>query len=136
VCSKRGRQVCSPRLQDFFDGVERLLRTTPANEVSLHQSYSRSALKKMLKDFTSKDMRKAVETMSRRVDKHFTADDDGSSIDPATAALIQSVWKALTAELKRETRRDADIIANSYGDSGLSLDFGQADVEAACKRMK
>ncbi|WVO23559.1 uncharacterized protein IAS62_004914 [Cryptococcus decagattii] len=100
------------RFIDFFDGVDRLLQSTPANEVSLHHSYSRSALKKVLKDHGAKDMRKAVETMSRRVDKHFADDEEP------------------------KTLRAQGIVAKSYGDFGLGLEFSAADVEATCKKMK
>lgn len=87
----------------------------------------------MLKDNDAKDMRKAVDAMSKRVDKQF-ADED--TTDPVMAALIQTVWKEVAAELKRETVRAQELIAKSYGDSGLSLDFGPVEVEAACKRAK
>ncbi|WVQ93808.1 hypothetical protein IAU59_000886 [Kwoniella sp. CBS 9459] len=132
------------RFMDFFDGIERLMSTTPANEVSLHQSYSRSALKKVLKDNGGKDMRKAIDVISKRVDKHFAADDeDLTSVTSNTASgnhhnsqLVQTVWKEITAELMRETKRAQEIIARSYADSNLGLEFGPADVEAACKRAK
>jgi hypothetical protein len=82
-------------------------------------------------------MRKAIETMSKRVDKHFTDDEaSAGTVDSSTQALIQVVWKELTAGLKRETERAREIVAKSYGDSGLGLEYGPADVEAACKRAK
>lgn len=92
------------RFIDFFDGVDRLLQSTPANEVSLHHSYNRSALKKILKDHGAKDMRKAVETMSRRVDKHF-ADDEEPNTSTANTALISIIWKELTKEFAKEILR-------------------------------
>ena len=113
--------------------MERLLQSTAANEISLHASFSRSALKKVLKDNDAKDMRKAVDAMAKRLDKQF-ADDDVS--DPSMAALLLTVWKEVTAELKRETARAQEIISKSYVDSGLGLEFGPGDVEAACKRAK
>ena len=79
-------------------------------------------------------MRKAVEAMSKRVDKQFIMEEDAA--DPSMAALIQTVWKEVTAELKRETARAQDMIAKSYADSGLGLEYGPGDVEAACKRVK
>ncbi|WVQ80381.1 hypothetical protein IAT38_002486 [Cryptococcus sp. DSM 104549] len=126
------------RFMDFFDGVERLLQTTPANEVSLHQSYNRSALKKVLKDHGAKDMRKAVEAMSKRVDKHFADDEDpgSNSAAGANAQLIQTVWQAVTQELVRETTRAQGIVAKSYADSGLGLEYSGADVDAVCKKAK
>lgn len=122
--------------QDFFDGVERLLATTPAAEVSLHSSFSRSALKKVLKDNGAKDMRKAIETMSKRVDKHFTEDDAVSAGEGSNHVLIQTVWREVTAGLKRETERAREIVGKSYSDSGLGMEYGPGDVEAACKRAK
>jgi hypothetical protein len=78
-------------------------------------------------------MRKAVDVMAKRVDKQF-ADEDMA--DPVMAALVQTVWKEVTAELKKETTRAQEMIAKSYADSGLGLEFGPGDVEAACKRVK
>lgn len=71
--------------------------------------------------------------MAKRVDKQF-ADEDMA--DPVMAALVQTVWKEVTAELKKETTRSQEMIAKSYADSGLGLEFGPGDVEAACKRVK
>ena len=139
------RCLCGlPRLQlivkDFFDGVNKLLQTTPASEVSLHANFSKSALKKVLKDFGAKDMRKAIEAMSKRVDKHFLSDDDPSAANAGDAAaaqqLAQTVWREVTSELKREVERASGIIKMSYGDSGLTLEYGTGDVEAACKRAR
>ncbi|KAL1407120.1 hypothetical protein Q8F55_006534 [Vanrija albida] len=138
------------RLIDFFDTVERLLKTTPANEVSVHDGCSKSNLKKVLKETTAKDMRKAVETMARRVDKHFNEEETatgvgavvsggGSSVtpsDPATAALIAAVWRELSAGLRREVERATTIMGKSYADSGLSLEYTAQDVDTACRRAK
>lgn len=96
----------------------------------------------MLKESGAKDMRKAIEAMARRVDKHFS-DDDGSGSsttthvhDPATAALIASVWREITSALHAEVTRATDMIAGSYGDSGLSLEYNAREVESICTRAK
>jgi hypothetical protein len=94
-------------------------------------------LKKVLKDSGAKDMRKAVEAMSKRVDKHFTNEDDPSTNhDAATGEMIQTIWREITNELKRETTRAIGIIGSSYSDAGLGLEYGPGDVEAVCKRYK
>ncbi|KAK4686866.1 exocyst complex component 1, partial [Tremellales sp. Uapishka_1] len=123
------------RLLDFFDGVEKLLQTTPANEVQLHASYNRSALKKVLKDNGAKDIRKAIDTMSKRVEKHFTNEDELNN-GTNTEVMIGIVWKEMTAELKGETERAQLLISKCFSESGLGLEFGPADIEAACKRAR
>lgn len=106
----------------------------------MHSVHSRSALKKVLKESGAKDMRKAIEAMARRVDKHFS-DDDGSGTtththDPATAALIAKVWREVTTALTTEISRATQIISSSYGDTGLSLEYSAKDVESVCARAK
>lgn len=129
-----------------MDGVERLMKTTPPNEVSLNPNYSKSTLKKVLKDTTAKDMRKAVEAMARRVDKHFAHDDDGPvggvvggpanvTVDAATQALIAHVWSELSNALKHEITRAIETIAKCY-DNTLTLDYTLRDMESACQRAK
>jgi hypothetical protein len=84
-------------------------------------------------------MKKAVDAMSKRVDKHFTEEDAigaGGVVDPATTALLQAVWLEVTKDLKKETARDDKMIRDSYKEGGLDLEFGAGDVEAACKRAK
>lgn len=112
-----------------------MLQNTPPSEISIHPTYSRSTLKKILRDFSIKDMKKAVDALSKRVDKHFT-DDEAVGVDPATAVMIQAVWAEVTKDLKRETARDDKMIRDSYKEGGLDLEFGAGDVEAACKRVK
>lgn len=116
-----------------------MLQNTPATEVSLHQSCSKSALKKLLKDHTAKDMRKSVEAMARRIDKQFSHDDEpggASAADPVIAEVINTVWKEITSELKRDTGRVQELIGRCYSDSNLGIEYGPGDVEAACKKAK
>jgi hypothetical protein len=122
------------------------LQTTPANEISLHPTCSKSAAKKVLKDFTAKDMRKLVDAMSKRVDKHFTNDDDYTSSsstsastsanDPSMALVISTVWKEVSMELKRETGKIQELIGRCYSDSSVGIEYGAAEVEVACRRAK
>lgn len=129
--------TCSLTPQDFFDNVDRVMQTTPANEISLHPACSKSALKKVLRDYSAKDMRKSVDAMAKRVDKHFTNEDDPSSLsDPSIAIVVTTVWKEISSELKRETGRIQEMIGRCYSDSNLGIEYGPVEVEAACKRAK
>ncbi|WWC85953.1 uncharacterized protein L201_000823 [Kwoniella dendrophila CBS 6074] len=138
------------KLMDFFDGIDRLLTTTPASEVALHSAYNKSSLKKILKEHGSiKDLRKSIDTLSKRVDKHFTLDENDpndnnnnnstvqtSNINTNTVLLIQQVWKEVTNGLLKEIGRSQNIISKSYNDSGLGFEFTLNDVESICKRAK
>ena len=64
--------------QDYFEGIERLLKTTAPTEVQNNSTYSKSALKKVVKEYNAKDIRKQVDALFKRVEKHFE-DDGGTS---------------------------------------------------------
>lgn len=126
------------RMMDFGDGIDALLRSTPATEVSLHSAYSKSAFKKLGKDFTAKDTRKAVEALSKRVAKHFGDDDEvsttttgviagmgGDAADTADQVEVLSrVWSSCEEGYMREFERIRRIGRECYGDSTGVLELG------------
>ncbi|KAI0249489.1 exocyst complex component Sec3-domain-containing protein [Lactifluus subvellereus] len=128
------------KIIDYFDGVEQLLKTTAPSEVSgSSSSYSRSALKKVVKEFDSKDVRKHLDVLFKRVEKHFTEAPEvstggSSGITPGT--VLVGVWKACEEELLRITEIFAKRISQCYANSGVSLEYSAADVEAAFKRHR
>ncbi|KAG8891384.1 hypothetical protein FRC01_014737 [Tulasnella sp. 417] len=127
------------KIIDFFDGVERMLQTAAPSEVLASNAYGRSALKRVLKDFDSKDIRKSIEALFKRIEKHF--DEDGEMVVSSTSKVVAgtvmaAVWQACDEAIVRETQRFSKIISQCYGDSGLSLDYSIADVEYAFKRHR
>lgn len=125
--------------QDYFDGVEQMLRTVAPSEVSSSGGYSRSALKKVVREFDAKDVRKHVDALFKRVEKHFTEASEvttGESSGIAPGTVMVGVWKACEEELLRITDIFAKRISQCYANSGVSLEYSAADVEAAFKRHR
>ena len=119
---------------DFGNGIDALLQTTPANEVTLHSAYSKSSAKKLVREYTAKDLRKAVEAMSKRVQKHFADDDDaGTAGAPVAldrdelAEVLSQVWRASEDAFARETDRFLRILKTCYNDA-LHVDYTSQDV--------
>ncbi|WFD02584.1 hypothetical protein MOBT1_001264 [Malassezia obtusa] len=122
------------KMTDFCNGIDALLQTTPANEVTLHSTYSKSSAKKIVREYTAKDLRKAVEALSKRVQKHFTEDDEtGSAAAPGslerdeTAEVLAQVWHASEDAFVKETERFLRILKTCYSDS-LQVDYTTQDV--------
>ncbi|PCH33938.1 hypothetical protein WOLCODRAFT_135407 [Wolfiporia cocos MD-104 SS10] len=128
------------KIIDYFEGVERLLKTTAPTEVSSNSSYSRSTLKKVVKEYNGKDVRKHIDALFKRVEKHFeeaeekTTTDD--SIGIASGTVMVGVWKACEEELLRITELFAKRINQCYKETGVLLEYSAADVEAAFKRHR
>jgi len=146
-----------------------LLKTTAPTEVQNNSTYSKSALKKVVKEYNAKDVRKNIDALFKRVEKHFE-DEGGTSssnlggLQPGSAlptsklgpnsafgpdsllngnasggaggAVVAGVWKACEEEVLRITELFQKRIAQCYANSGVSLEYGPADVRDAFKRHK
>lgn len=120
------------KLIDFFDVIERLGKDP--NGLSSHSNYGKSALKKIVKEFNAKDMRKHIEGLHKRVEKHFTeggADKSAAGSDD----MVPIIWNAFERELVGMTVRMNSLIAQNYGESGIALEFSKADIESACRKQ-
>ncbi|TFK56552.1 hypothetical protein OE88DRAFT_1649908 [Heliocybe sulcata] len=128
------------KIMDYFEGVERLLKTTAPSEVANNSSYNKSALKKVVKDYNAKDMRKHIDALYARVEKHFTEASEkatterGTGIAPGT--VMVGVWRACEEEVLRLTEGFAKRVAQCYAESGVVLEYGAADVETAFRRHR
>ncbi|KAK0198289.1 exocyst complex component Sec3-domain-containing protein [Armillaria mellea] len=128
------------KIIDYFEGVERLLKTTAPSEIATNSSYNRSALKKVVKEYSGKDIRKYIDALFKRVEKHFTeasektTTEESGGIAPGT--VMVGVWKACEEELLRITELFSKRISQCYPESGVSLDYSSVDVEAAFRRHR
>lgn len=126
--------------QEYFEGVDRILKNKSANEVANNSNYSKSALKKVLKEYNSRDVRKHIDTLFKRVEKHFEeasekpVTDESGSITPGT--VLVGVWKACEEETLRATDMFTKRITQCYGDSGITLEYLPTDIEASFKRHR
>ena len=127
--------------QDYFEGIERLLKTTAPSEVSANSAYNKSALKKVIKEFTAKDVRKHVDALFKRVEKHFEDASEKTTTEEvsrgiAAGSVMVGVWKACEDELIRITELFSKRINQCYNTANVSLEYSTADVEAAFKRHR
>ncbi|PWZ03105.1 hypothetical protein BCV70DRAFT_197338 [Testicularia cyperi] len=133
------------KMMDFGDGIDGLLRSTPATEVSLHSAYSKSSFKKLVRDFTAKDTRKAIEALSKRVGKHF-ADDEESALpasgsgsgtssqstdaqDAEITDVLVRVWNNCQDACINEFTRLARIAQDCYPDQNVKLELGPPELK-------
>ena len=107
------------------------------SEIASSSSFNKNALRKVIKDYNSKDIKKHIDSLAKRVEKHFMegVEKDEAAGSVASAKLINTVWKACKDELLKLTEHWSSRITQLYGD-GISLDFTVGDVETAFKRQK
>jgi len=122
--------------KDFFEGVDRVDKGNPS-EVASNSNYNKTALRKVIKEYNSKDIKKCVEVLAKRVEKHFMeGQEKDDSAGVTSAKILNAVWKTCEDEFVKLTETWTSRIFQLYGDSSISLEYTPADVESAFRRQR
>ena len=80
---------------DYFEGLEKALKSNRASEMISHPNFGKSVYKRVVRDFTAKDLKKSCEALQKRVEKHFEVgiEDEGSYNE--ALKVMDAVWRAL-----------------------------------------
>jgi exocyst complex component 1 len=122
--------------QDFLQGVETFVVSNPSEDVTARISFSKSAFKKVLSHYDTKEIRKGIDLLHKRVDKHFgQVSDDGdlpySAKGPTIAkTLVQDVWR----ECQKEYDATVELCERTivvYYPEGVQMEFTLNDVHDA-----
>lgn len=139
---------------DFIESTEALLKPLKPNNnkssissadnasigsgpssIALRPSHSRSTAKKILSTYDSKEIRKGVETLKKRIEKHF-----GEGDDPALArSLVGKVFGECATRYAEAWERMREVVEKVYaGDgnsgSGLEIEWRKEEVGSLFKR--
>lgn len=112
-----------------MESVE-VLQRAGADDISSRHSHNKHAFKKVLGHHDSKEIRRGIETLRKRVDKHFADSDDAA----LCAKLLEKLSSCLEKEYIEAHRRVQKLLLTVYKDSGLEMEFLVADIIAAFKK--
>ncbi|EFP78831.2 hypothetical protein PGT21_032207 [Puccinia graminis f. sp. tritici] len=135
------------RFIDYFQGIDELLRTTEPTQIPQHSQYTRASLKRVISTQDKKDIKKSIETLSKRVDKHFS---DVANPSAENSVVMETVWSACEKELIRLIGDWQALLekcyANPQTESGTSgsndkggipkFEFGIDDVKLAFQKYR
>lgn len=96
------------------------MRTSTPEEVAFHVNYNKSQLRKVIALYPPRDVRRSLEQLYKRVDKHFSEEE----------GLLQVVWRGIQEELIRQHERMEALISKCYPDARLHLEFSIQDLLA------
>ncbi|TIB73777.1 hypothetical protein E3Q06_01492 [Wallemia mellicola] len=115
---------------DYFDGLEKALKGTKATEMVSHPLYGKSVYKRVVRDFSSKDLKKATEALHKRVEKHFdvNVEDEGSYHE--VVKVIDAVWKALEEDITTITKNWNELIQICFPNLE-GLHYTQTDIRVS-----
>ncbi|KAF7126042.1 hypothetical protein CNMCM5793_002401 [Aspergillus hiratsukae] len=118
------------KLLEFIDSAEALMAAggNPA-DISTRPSHSRTVAKKVLAMYDGKEIRRGIELLKKRVDKHFgDADDPGLS-----RSLVLKVLRACERRYEEAYDRTRHVLDAVY-EGQLELEWRKEDAIAMFKR--
>jgi exocyst complex component 1 len=116
--------------------VETFVVSNPSENVTAQISFSKSAFKKVLSHYDTKELRKGIDLLHKRVEKHFGQISDDSdtvygSKGPAIASsLVQEVWRECQKEYDGIVELCQRIITMYYP-GGVQMEFTPTDAKDA-----
>ena len=119
------------KLLDFLESTESLIKSTPQpSSIATRASHSRSVFKKILSSYDAKEIRRGVETLKKRVEKHFGEGDDSPGL---SRELVCKVLRECEARYNDVTSRVESVAKDVY-EGSLEMDWRREDVAAAFRR--
>jgi len=128
------------KLLDFIEGIETLLLAgSSAVEISSRQSHSRQTCRKLLSQYDSKEIRRGLETLKKRTDKHFgdVGGDDGSgpsSANDMSHDLLTRVNRQVEDAYGNVYDRLDSILINVYNEPGMEIDWRKDDLMSGVRK--
>ncbi|KAJ5893805.1 hypothetical protein N7495_005496 [Penicillium taxi] len=117
------------KLLDFIQSIENLKESGAVADIASRASYSRSVAKKLFSSYDVKEIKRGVELLKKRVEKHFgDADDPGLS-----RSLVIKVLRECEIRYENAYDKTRHIIDTVY-EGQLELDWRKEDVNAMFRK--
>ncbi|KAH3985315.1 hypothetical protein HBH70_046860 [Parastagonospora nodorum] len=119
------------KLLEFIESTETLLTQPGASAQSIAQrsSHSRSVFKKLVHGHDSKELRKGIEALKKRVDKHFGDADDPTISRDLVFKVLKECEKKYNNVHERTVRINQDVYTGE-----VEIDWGTTEVASAFRR--
>nr|XP_026691670.1 exocyst complex component 1-like isoform X2 [Ciona intestinalis] len=108
------------KLSNFFEGVKQVIDGgLRPEEVGFQLKYSKQELRKCIKEYSGKEVKKGLESVYHKIVKHTSEADH---------MLLRVVWQDMQKEFIRQYKDFEDLIAKCYAGSQIKLEFTIDDV--------
>ncbi|XP_067386744.1 exocyst complex component 1 isoform X5 [Emydura macquarii macquarii] len=114
------------KLNHFFEGVEaRVAQGVREEEVSYQLAFNKQELRKVIKEYPGKEVKKGLDNLYKKVDKHLCEEEN----------LLQVVWHSMQDEFIRQYKHFEGLIARCYPGSGVTMEFTIQDILDYCSSI-
>ncbi|XP_077333579.1 exocyst complex component 1 isoform X3 [Lithobates pipiens] len=107
------------KLNIFFEGVKaRVAQGIGYEEVSYQLAFSKQELRKVIKDYPGKEVKKGLDNLYKKMDKHLCEEEN----------LLQVVWHTMQDEFIRQYKHFEGLIEKCYTGVGITMEFTIQDI--------
>ena len=123
-------------IQEFLDSIDAMKESHPQNPASVtsRPTYSRKAARNVLSQYDAKEVKRGIEQLKSRIEKHFGHSDD----EAKSRELVTLVGKECERAYERTLGRIEDMIRELYpsveGEKAVEAGFGKGDLQGAFGR--
>ncbi|XP_014236902.1 exocyst complex component 1 isoform X2 [Trichogramma pretiosum] len=102
------------KLNFFFDGVQAKVGAgVKESEISYQMAFSRQELRRVVKEYPAREVKKGLEHLYKKVEKHLCEEEN----------LLQVVWREMQGEFIAQYTNIEKLIQRCYPDSNVTLEF-------------
>ena len=102
------------KLNLFFEGVQAKVGAgVKESEVSYQMAFSKQELRRVVKEYPAREVKKGLENLYRKVEKHLCEEEN----------LLQVVWREMQGEFIAQYICIEELIQRCYPDSMVTLEF-------------
>lgn len=123
-------------LQDFLDQIDSLLPSHVTNPalIASRPSTSRKAARNVLSQYDSKEIRKGIDSLRKRIEKHFGEGDEEVLSRNLVRLVCKECERAYEKILERAERIVTEVYPTTEGEKEVEIEFSRGDVEAGFRR--
>ncbi|XP_046744166.1 exocyst complex component 1 [Diprion similis] len=107
------------KLNLFFEGVQAKVGSgVKESEISYQMAFSKQELRRVVKEYPAREVKKGLENLYRKVEKHLCE----------TENLLQVVWSEMQREFIAQYKNIEELIQRCYPDSMVTLEFSIQEI--------
>lgn len=111
-----------------------MLSHAQPSTISSRPSYSRKSARGVLAQFDSKEVRRGIETLRRRIEKHFIDADEEALARPLVAFVTKETERSYEKVMERSESLLSSIYPPAEGDKTVELEFTREDIRSSFRR--
>lgn len=102
------------KVHAFFVGIEsKVAAGVRVEEVGYQLQFSKQELRKVVKEYSGREVKKGLEHLYKKVEKHLCEEEN----------LLQVVWHSMQDEFIKQIKYFESMISKCYPDSGITFEF-------------